>query len=230
MATDYDNEINLNYDDGIESQEPKYQKKPKNLEEFDAKNQKSLVQRVFEITSTMAPMQKNQTNPYYNSQYFNINDLLEALRADFIKHDILLTQPMRVEDGVTIVESRLECLKTDAVMKSSCAVPPLNDPQKIGSCITYFRRYTLQSLLAMEADDDDGNRASGNSSQNVNQSNGKPEPEHWLNKYHKGTDDMTEEWSRVSASIQMGKMKAKEARDYFKVSKKLMAELEKLEP
>jgi len=35
-----------------------------------------------------------------------------------------------------------------------------NDPQKHGSEITYYRRYTLQSLLAMQADDDDGNAAS----------------------------------------------------------------------
>jgi len=34
------------------------------------------------------------------------------------------------------------------------------DPQKLGSEITYYRRYTLQSLLALQAEDDDGNKAS----------------------------------------------------------------------
>ena len=33
------------------------------------------------------------------------------------------------------------------------------DAQKLGSAITYFRRYTLQSLLALQAIDDDGNLA-----------------------------------------------------------------------
>ena len=33
------------------------------------------------------------------------------------------------------------------------------DAQKMGSAITYFRRYTLQSLLALQALDDDGNLA-----------------------------------------------------------------------
>ena len=33
------------------------------------------------------------------------------------------------------------------------------DAQKMGSAITYFRRYTLQSLLALQAIDDDGNLA-----------------------------------------------------------------------
>jgi hypothetical protein len=36
----------------------------------------------------------------------------------------------------------------------------LNDPQKMGSMITYYRRYTLQSLLGLQAEDDDGNAAS----------------------------------------------------------------------
>ena len=30
---------------------------------------------------------------------------------------------------------------------------------KLGSEITYYRRYTLQSLLALQAEDDDGNKA-----------------------------------------------------------------------
>ena len=39
-------------------------------------------------------------------------------------------------------------------------LPNLQDPQKLGSAITYFRRYTLQSLLGLQAEDDDGNKAS----------------------------------------------------------------------
>ena len=36
----------------------------------------------------------------------------------------------------------------------------LSDPQKMGSMITYYRRYTLQSLLGLQAEDDDANAAS----------------------------------------------------------------------
>jgi hypothetical protein len=39
-------------------------------------------------------------------------------------------------------------------------LPNIQDPQKIGSAITYYRRYSLQSLLALQTDDDDGNKAS----------------------------------------------------------------------
>jgi hypothetical protein len=43
---------------------------------------------------------------------------------------------------------------------SEMQLPSIQDPQKIGSAITYYRRYTLQSLLSLKAEDDDGNLAS----------------------------------------------------------------------
>ena len=38
-------------------------------------------------------------------------------------------------------------------------MPQQNDPQKLGSAITYYRRYTLASLLALQAEDDDAQSA-----------------------------------------------------------------------
>ena len=40
---------------------------------------------------------------------------------------------------------------------SALKLPEMNDPQKLGSCITYYRRYTLASLLGLQAVDDDAN-------------------------------------------------------------------------
>jgi hypothetical protein len=39
-------------------------------------------------------------------------------------------------------------------------LPDILDPQKIGSAITYYRRYTLLSLCSMQSEDDDSNSAS----------------------------------------------------------------------
>ena len=44
---------------------------------------------------------------------------------------------------------------------SSIPLGDITDPQKLGGAITYYRRYTLQSLLGLQAEDDDGNTASG---------------------------------------------------------------------
>ena len=56
----------------------------------------------------------------------------------------------------------------------------VSDPQKLGSTITYFRRYTLQSLLALNTKDDDANTASGKTvSQTKVQSNNQHQPD-WM--------------------------------------------------
>ena len=38
-------------------------------------------------------------------------------------------------------------------------LPDLQDPQKMGSAITYYRRYALQSLFLLQTQDDDGEGA-----------------------------------------------------------------------
>jgi hypothetical protein len=46
------------------------------------------------------------------------------------------------------------------MIESFMRLPLITDPQKILSAVTYFRRGTLQSLLSLQAVDDDGNTAS----------------------------------------------------------------------
>jgi hypothetical protein len=58
------------------------------------------------------------------------------------------------------VKSIIYHIETGTSVSSEIDLPQLNDPQKLGSAITYYRRYTLQSLLGLQAEDDDGNKAS----------------------------------------------------------------------
>jgi len=50
-------------------------------------------------------------------------------------------------------------VKTGQSIISGIELPQNSDPQKLGSAITYYRRYTLVSLLGLQAEDDDGNSA-----------------------------------------------------------------------
>jgi hypothetical protein len=50
-------------------------------------------------------------------------------------------------------------------------LPDLQDPQKMGSAVTYYRRYSIQSLFTLQAEDDDGEKAVGRE----NKSSGKNE-------------------------------------------------------
>lgn len=116
----------------------------------------SIYKKLFKITSTMDKMRKDSTNPFFNSKYFDVNQLIEAVRPALIAEDLLLLQP--IKDGQ--VGTQIVDVDSGDSVEAFLPLPDLSDPQKIGSCVTYYRRYTLQSLLSIEAEDDDANVAS----------------------------------------------------------------------
>ena len=67
----------------------------------------------------------------------------------------MLLQPI---ENATVTTRIIE-IETSVSIDSCIDLPTINDPQKLGSAITYYRRYTLQSLLGLLAQDDDGNGA-----------------------------------------------------------------------
>jgi hypothetical protein len=99
---------------------------------------------------------KDSTNPFFKSKYFDINGLLDVVEPILHKHGLFCIQP--IQDSK--VTTRIVQASTGDSIASELQLSGTNDPQKHGSEITYYRRYTLQSLLAMQADDDDGNAAS----------------------------------------------------------------------
>ena len=115
-----------------------------------------LNEKLFAIQQSIGKISKDATNPFYKSKYFDINSLLNHLHPLLIENKLILLQP--IEDNS--VCSVLIDVETGERMVSSLKLPTIEDPQKIGSCITYYRRYTLQSLLALQAEDDDANLAS----------------------------------------------------------------------
>ena len=124
------------------------------------KEKKTLFESLLEIQKEIRPIIKDNDNPFFKSKYADLNSVLSEIKPLLNNQGLLLTQPVRVDtSGGVIVESVISCGQERIV--SSLVIPQLSDPQKIGACITYFRRFTLMSLLALETEDDDGNLASG---------------------------------------------------------------------
>ena len=92
----------------------------------------------------------------YNYKYFDINQLLEKLQPLLEAEELVVTQPIKDGKVVTTITD----IKTGTSITSELELPKDVKPQDIGSAITYYRRYTLVSLLALEAEDDDGKKAS----------------------------------------------------------------------
>lgn len=98
---------------------------------------------------------KGSDNPYFKSKYADLNAILEATEPILLKYNLLLLQP--VKNGM--VCTQIIDIETSEIITSEIALPNILDPQKLIASITYYRRGTLQTLLSLQAIDDDGNEA-----------------------------------------------------------------------
>ena len=107
------------------------------------------------VKSEVGRISKDSNNPFFKSKYFDINSLLMHVEPIIQKNGLLLLQPIQDNMVKSII------FDTNGFsIESAINLTGITDPQKLGSAITYFRRYTLQSLLALQAEDDDANLAS----------------------------------------------------------------------
>ena len=114
--------------------------------------------KLLEFQKEVKAISKDSKNPFYKSAYFDINTLIETIKPILNKLELVIIQPLKVIDGKNVLSTKI-IDDTKVLAESEIIIPDIQDPQKIGSAITYYRRYSLQSLLLLEAEDDDGNNA-----------------------------------------------------------------------
>jgi len=112
----------------------------------------SVYPKLAKVKAVLNPIRKTETNPFLKSKYFDINSLLEQVEPILQEHGLILAQPIQAGKVVTFLIDP----ETGDDLGSEIELPQISDPQKLGSAMTYYRRYTLQSLLALQALDDDG--------------------------------------------------------------------------
>jgi len=118
--------------------------------------------KILAIQTSIGKLTKDKTNPFFKSSYFDINQIIEQLLPLLEKYNIVVTQPLTNLDGKpAILTSLHDGEHGSTIISSVVPLPDLQDPQKMGSAITYYRRYALQSLFLLQADDDDGNKGAG---------------------------------------------------------------------
>lgn len=118
---------------------------------------KNLYLKLLEVQKELGAIKKDSKNPHFGNTYFDINTLIEAVKQPLISHGLLLSQPLIVKDGKMVLQTLLVDTESGETLETGMLLPDNLDPQKMGSAITYYRRYSIQSLLLIEAEDDDGN-------------------------------------------------------------------------
>jgi hypothetical protein len=116
----------------------------------------TFLQKLHNAKQSIKKVAKNAKNPHFKNNYADINALIEEVEPILLENRLLLLQP--IEDGY--VYTRIVDVDSAEICESCMKLPEIQDPQRIGSAVTYYRRYTLQSLMSLQSIDDDSNLAS----------------------------------------------------------------------
>lgn len=109
------------------------------------------------VQAKLKPLRRNADNPFFKSSYTDLSAMCETL------------YPLLAAEGLSVVQggdgSTLDTLllhESGEWIRTSLTMPNETNPQKLGSVITYFRRYALAAIVGAvsEGEDDDANAAS----------------------------------------------------------------------
>lgn len=122
----------------------------------------SLSEKLLKIQKQSVSLVKDAQNPHFKNKYVTLDKLLDTMLPLLNDEGILLIQMPGSIDGQPALSTML--VDVESGEDFSGVMPlilPKQDPQGVGSAITYARRYMLMSALGLVADeDDDGNAGS----------------------------------------------------------------------
>ena len=158
-------------------------------------------------------IKKDAKNPFFKSSYASLSNILEVIDIPLAESGLTFAQFPTDEHGLTTIlmhgESG-EWIESNYKMK-----PVKDDPQGVGSCITYQRRYALSAILGLNIDDDDdGNHATHGGSTPEKAADNRP----WLN-------ENTKEFDGAVAKLKAGSTTIEKIKTVLKVSKVTEAKL-----
>ena len=115
-----------------------------------------IYKKLLEFQTLGVTIKKGSVNPHFKSSYANLNEVLDKVKPELNRLGVVIVQTpeatgLRTTLYDTEDDSRVECFLPFVQM---------TDAQKLGSNITYNRRYSLVTLLGLEDEDDDANEAS----------------------------------------------------------------------
>lgn len=115
-----------------------------------------LAEALSKAQSMLTGSKEDASNPFFKSTYSTLTAVWAACRKPLSDNGLSIIQLCQSEIDMVVVETML-CHSSGEWIKGKLAMKPVkNDPQGIGSCITYARRYSLAAIVGISPEDDDG--------------------------------------------------------------------------
>lgn len=117
-----------------------------------------IAKALLQFQSEVENIKRDSKNPFFKSKYASLANVLDTIRVPLKSAGLSFSQFPNGENELTTL---LMHTSGEYLLGTVRMSPTKNDPQAIGSAITYMRRYSLAAILGLNIDDDDdGNVAS----------------------------------------------------------------------
>jgi len=104
---------------------------------------------------------KDSVNPHFKSKYADLASVWEACRMPLSNNGLSVMQmPAEFANNTMTLVTRVSHSSGEWLEQTMTCPVGKPDPQGIGSCLTYMRRYALAAAIGIYQDDDDANSAS----------------------------------------------------------------------
>ena len=171
---------------------------------------KDLTLALAKFHSIVGKIKKDAKNPFFKSSYASLSHILDEIAEPLQISGLVITQ---FPDGDSLTTMLIHA-ETGQYLSASYTMPVAkqNDPQALGSSISYARRYAVSSILSLQIDDDD---AEGAMNRNAKQNEDKRP---WLN--------TGEHLNKAMDYLRTGKGTIAEIEKKYKLSKEIRASLQ----
>jgi hypothetical protein len=133
---------------------------------------KTLVEALAAFQADLPEIGLDKENPHFRSKFASLANISKIVLPKLAEHGFAFSVGSFVDNGVLIVDAHL--IYEDGTSRSAQFPVTETNPQKVGSAVTYYRRYALAALTGIVADeDDDGNAASAPAPKAVQQALGR---------------------------------------------------------
>lgn len=123
---------------------------------------KNLITSLIKFQKEVPTIVKDKSNPFFKSRYSDLASVINGVSETLGKCDLSVFHRTKIQDGRNVLVTIL-AHSSGEIIESELFIPEQSDPQKLGSLITYLKRYSYMAILgiASEDEDDDANSASG---------------------------------------------------------------------
>lgn len=117
---------------------------------------KTLPEALAAFQAELPTVDLDSTNPHFKSKFASLANITKKVLPELSKHGFSYSVGSFVDNGLLVVDAHL--IHESGESRSFQFPITETQPQKIGSAITYAKRYAIQALCGVVADeDDDGN-------------------------------------------------------------------------